>query len=75
VLGLPLNRIEDGERGGAFGAARLARMAATGESPASICLPPRRIETIRPDPELQHAYAERHALYRALYPALKGVTS
>ncbi|QFR32973.1 xylulokinase [Ancylobacter sp. TS-1] len=75
VLGLPLNRIEDGERGGAFGAARLARMAATGESPAQICLPPRRIETIRPDPELQHAYAERHALYRALYPALKGVTS
>ncbi len=75
VLGLPLNRIEDGERGGAFGAARLARMAATGEAPADICLPPRRIETIEPDPALQQAYAERHALYRALYPALKGVTS
>ncbi|MBB3771790.1 xylulokinase [Angulomicrobium tetraedrale] len=75
VLGLPLNRIEDGERGGAFGAARLARMAATGETPDAICLPPRRIETIHPDPVLQQAYAERHALYRALYPALKGVTS
>lgn len=75
VLGLPLNRIEDGERGGAFGAARLARMAATGEAPGDICLPPRRIETILPDPVLQQAYAERHALYRALYPALKGVTS
>ena len=74
VLGLPLHRVEDGERGGAFGAARLARMAATGESPAAICLPPRRIETIAPDPILQAAYAERHALYRALYPALKGVT-
>ncbi|MCS0501330.1 xylulokinase [Ancylobacter mangrovi] len=75
VLGLPINRIEDGERGGAFGAARLARMAATGEAPADICLPPRRIETIAPDPALQHAYAERHAFYRALYPAMKGVTS
>lgn len=75
VLGIPLNRVEDGERGGAFGAARLARMAATGESPAEICLPPRRIETIEPDPVLQQAYAERHALYKALYPALKGVTS
>ena len=75
VLGIPLNRIEDGERGGAFGAARLARMAATGESPAEICLPPRRLETIEPDPVLQQAYAERHALYKALYPALKGVTS
>ncbi|SCW31414.1 xylulokinase [Ancylobacter rudongensis] len=75
VLGIPLNRVEDGERGGAFGAARLARMAATGESPAEICLPPRRLETIEPDPVLQQAYAERHALYKALYPALKGVTS
>ena len=75
TLGLPIHRIEDGERGGAFGAARLARMAATGESPAAICLPPRRIETIAPTPALQHAYAEKHARYRALYPALKGVTS
>ena len=75
VLGVPLNRIEDGETGGAFGAARLARMAATGESPTDICRPPRRIETIAPDPALQRAYAEKHALYRALYPALKGVTS
>ncbi|WAC25573.1 xylulokinase [Ancylobacter sp. SL191] len=75
VLGLPLNRIEDGERGGAFGAARLARMAATGEAPSSVCLPPRRIETIHPTPDLQNAYAERHARYRALYPALKGATS
>lgn len=75
VLGLPLNRIEDGETGGAFGAARLARMAATGESPTDICRPPRRLETIAPLPALQQAYAEKHALYRALYPALKGVTS
>ncbi|QIB32843.1 xylulokinase [Ancylobacter pratisalsi] len=75
VLGIPINRIEDGERGGAFGAARLARMAATGEAPADICLPPRRIETIEPVPALQQAYADRHGLYRALYPALKGVTS
>lgn len=75
VLGLPLNRIEDGERGGAFGAARLARMAATGEAPSSVCLPPRRLETIQPNPDLKNAYAERHARYRALYPALKGATS
>lgn len=75
VLGLPIHRIEDGERGGAFGAARLARMAATGEAPADVCLPPRRLETIAPNSALQQAYAEKHARYRALYPALKGVTS
>lgn len=75
VLNLPLNRIADGERGGAFGAARLARMAATGEAPASICAPPQRLEAIAPDPALASAYADRHARYRALYPALKGVLS
>ena len=52
-----------------------ARMAATGEAPSEICLPPRRVETILPDRKLQHPYAERYALYRALYPALKGVTT
>jgi xylulokinase len=75
VLDLPLNRVADGERGGAFGAARLARMAATGEPPSAICTPPQRIETIAPDPALASAYAEQHARYRALYPALKGVLS
>jgi len=78
ALGIPLNRIADGETGGAFGAARLARMAATGETPAAICLPPHRIETIAPNPALADAYAEKHAAYRGLYPALKeakGATS
>ena len=75
VLGIPINRVEDGERGGAFGAARLARMAATGEAPSEICLPRRRVETILPYRKLQQPYAERYALYRALYPALKGVTT
>lgn len=75
VLDLPIHRVADGERGGAFGAARLARMAATGEAPAAICTPPRRIETIAPDPALVSAYAEKHTRYRALYPALKGVLS
>ncbi len=74
VLGVPLHRLADGEHGGAFGAARLARMAATGEDPASLCTPPARTETIDPDPALSAAYAARHAEYRALYPALAGAT-
>ncbi|MEZ0212916.1 MAG: xylulokinase [Xanthobacteraceae bacterium] len=75
VLGLPISRIADGETGGAFGAARLARMAATGEAPGEVCTPPRRLETIEPVPALVAAYQDRHARYRALYPALKGVLS
>jgi len=70
VLGVRLHRLADGEHGGAFGAARLARLAVTGESPEAVCTPPTRVETIAPDPALQTAYAVQLARYRALYPAL-----
>ncbi len=72
VLGRRLHRLAAGEQGAAFGAARLARLAVTGEDPALVCLPPERAETVAPDPALASAYAERIARYRALYPALKG---
>ncbi len=72
VLGLPLHRLADGEHGGAFGAARLARMAATGEPPGSLCGPPARLETIDPDPALAVAYAARLSEYRALYHGVAG---
>ena len=73
VLGLPLHRVAESEHGAAFGAARLARLAVTGEDPGAVCTPPSRLETIVPDPALAAAYAGRLAAYRALYPALKGV--
>jgi len=75
VLGLPLHRLADGEHGGAFGAARLARMAATGEPPGSLCGPPVRLETIDPDPALAPAYAARLLEYRALYGGVAGAIS
>lgn len=68
ALGLPLHRTAEGERGGAFGAARLARLAVTGEDPATLCRPPARTRTVEPDPGLAAAYAERIARYRALLP-------
>jgi xylulokinase len=66
ALGIPLHRLAAGEHGGAFGAARLARMAATGEAPEAVCSPPAREETIVPDPALAEAYASRLVQYRAL---------
>ena len=75
ALGIPLHRLAEGEYGGAFGAARLARLAATGETPETVCTPPVRAETILPDPGLADAYAERLARYRALYPALSRALS
>ena len=64
VLGLPLHRLASGEYGGAFGAARLARMAVTGEAPEAVCTPPTRAETIVPDQAWVDAFAARLAVYR-----------
>jgi xylulokinase len=71
VLGIPLHRLADGEHGGAFGAARLGRLAATGEDPVALCTPPRRLAAVTPVPALQQAYEARLSQYRALYPALR----
>jgi xylulokinase len=71
VLGITLHRLADGEHGGAFGAARLGRLAATGDDPVALCTPPRRVAAIVPVPALQQAYEERLARFRALYPAIR----
>ena len=64
ALGIELRRLEDAEHGVAFGAARLGRLAATGEAPETICLPPMTTEIVSPEPELRQAYAERLAAFR-----------
>jgi xylulokinase len=66
ALGIPLHRLAAGEHGAAFGAARLARMAVTGETPEAVCVPSAWEETIVPDPDLAEAYTSRIAQYRAL---------
>lgn len=73
ALGIPLHRLTDGEHGAAFGAARLARMAATGEPPEAVCIPPERAETMFPDPALADAYAPQIERYRALNTNIAGV--
>lgn len=70
ALGIPLHRLARGEHGGAFGAARLARMAVTGEAPDSVCTPLVRAETVVPDAALATAYAGRIAQYRGLRTCL-----
>ena len=72
VLGIELRRVAESEHGAAFGAARLARLAVTGEDPAAVCERQAGLETIAPDPALAEAYAAGLVAYRALYPALKG---
>ncbi len=61
------------EIGAAFGAARLARLAVTGEAASGVCTKPERLSHFDPDPELADVYAERLKDFRAVYRALKGI--
>lgn len=71
VLGIELVRYRASARGPAFGAARLALLAATGTDPAQVCTPPEIDGTIVPRAAMTQAYAPRIARYRRLYQALK----
>jgi xylulokinase len=71
VLGIPVHRVEEGEVGAALGAARLGRLAATGERPAAVCSRPRRLASFTPRASVTSAYDEAYRRWRELYPALK----
>jgi xylulokinase len=71
VLDVPLVRFAGSDKGPAFGAARLARLAATGEPPEAVCTAPSVLETIEPDPRLVELYGPRIEAFRSLYRVLK----
>ena len=79
VLDRPVRRYRGGEAGPAFGAARLARLAATGEAPEAVCKPPPIADETLPDPALVEAFkpcVERfRALYRALAPEFRATAA
>lgn len=74
ILASALNKTvllqEGSEAGPAFGAARLARLAATGEDVSAVCSKPAIAAEVAPDPALAAAYGERLARFRALYRAV-----
>jgi xylulokinase len=73
ALGQPVNVPADGDFGGAFGAARLGIMAATGAG-AEIAAPPAIARQIDPDPALVAAFDAGHARYRAAAKAIGNLT-
>ncbi|MEO7223670.1 MAG: xylulokinase [Devosia sp.] len=62
---------EDGDFGGALGAARLGLCAAEGADPAEVMTMPGIKQIIQPDASLRDAYTAQYARYRALYPAIE----
>ncbi|MEX1663333.1 xylulokinase [Thioclava sp. 15-R06ZXC-3] len=73
ALGTPVSLPVAGDFGGAFGAARLGMMAATGAG-AEIATPPTISAVIEPVAALSDAFDAGHARYRAAALAIKGLT-
>lgn len=71
AIGRTVVLYDGSETGPAFGAARLARLAVTGEDPAMVCSAPGIAAEIQPDPALAEQYGERLVRFRALYKALE----
>ena len=71
ALNLPLRRFAGGERGPAFGAARLARLALHADDFSSVLAEPPVTEVVEPEPALADAYADRLHAFRRLYRALR----
>lgn len=71
ALGRTMVRRSGADVGAALGAARLGRLARTGESVASVCQAPLETDRFAPNAERTEALAQRHARFQRLYAALK----
>ena len=71
ATGFTIVRMKGGETGPAYGAARLARMAATGEPAETVCVKPEIADVTEPDPKLADLFARQRERFTALYGAVK----
>jgi xylulokinase len=71
ALDHPLTYREGGEVGAASGAARLGRLAHTGEEPGKVCTAPPVVRIVEPDNVLKQRMAERRPLFVSLYQSLR----
>ncbi|TBW40788.1 xylulokinase [Siculibacillus lacustris] len=74
MLEIPVHRVEEGAVGAAHGAARLGRLAATGEAPTAVCRRARRLESFQPDAARAASFSESHARWRHLAPFAKEIS-
>ncbi|MGR3497674.1 MAG: xylulokinase [Limimaricola soesokkakensis] len=72
ALEMPVELPVAGDFGGAFGAARLGLMAASGQG-AEIATPPAISRVVEPERDLCGAFSEAHGRYRESYAALSAL--
>jgi xylulokinase len=73
VLGFPISRFEDGGGGAALGAARLGRLAYTGENPKLVCVKPKILEVLQPNPDRTDEYNRKISIWREHYVAQRAI--
>jgi xylulokinase len=73
VLGVPVDLPAAGDVGGAFGAARLGMIAATGMDYRKVLTAPKTARTIKPEARARDAYEEHYRRYVKIYPAIKEI--
>jgi xylulokinase len=73
VLGIPIDLPAAGDVGGAFGAARMGLVAATGADFRKVFTKPRISKSIQPERAVMAAYEDQYQRYTKLYPAIKGI--
>ena len=73
ALDLPVDVPADGDFGGAFGAARLGLIAATGADFKSVCTTPRIARTVKPEAKARAAYETAYGRYVQIYPSIREI--
>jgi len=73
ALNRPLTYRAGSEIGAALGAARLARLASTGEAAAAVCRLPPVLRVVAPDPQLSDLLARRRGQFMRLYRDLRNL--
>ncbi len=75
IINRPVDVLQDGEFGAAFGAARLGLIAAENADPDAVCTAAPVARTIEPDQSLVEAYSDAYGRYQALYPAIHALST
>ncbi len=73
VLGVPIDMPVAGDIGGAFGAARMGMVAATGADFRQVFTKPKIAKTITAEKSAVAAYEDQYQRYTKIYPAIKEI--
>ena len=73
VLDVPIDLPVAGDIGGAFGAARMGLVAATGADYRQVFTKPKIAKTITPEKSAVAAYNDQYQRYTKIYPAIKEI--